>query len=55
MLRTDNMTRGINESCRLIGDSSHRKAGANTDPPFYGDQSICVASGVLRRRRRGNL
>jgi len=51
MLKTDNMTRGRNKSCILIGDKSHRRAPANTYSPFYGVQSICVAVGLLRRKR----
>jgi hypothetical protein len=51
MLKTHNMTTGRNESCILIGDKSHRRAPANTDAPFYGVQSVCVAVGLLRRRR----
>jgi len=51
MLKTDNMTRGRNESCVLIGDKSHRRAPENTDSHFYGVQSIFVAVGLLRRKR----
>jgi len=51
MLKTDNMTRGRNESCLLIGDKSHRKAPANTDSPFYGIQRVYVAVGLLRGKR----
>jgi len=51
MLKTDNVTRGRNESCILIGYKIHRRAPENTDSPFYGVQSICVAVGLLRRKR----
>jgi hypothetical protein len=51
MLKTDNMTRGRNESCILIAGKGHRRAPANTDSPLYGAQSICVAVGLLRRKR----
>ena len=51
MLKTENMTRGRSESCILIGVISHRRAPANTESPFYGVQSICVAVGLLRRKR----
>ena len=51
MLKSDNMIRGRNVSCILIGDKSNRRAPGNTDSPFYGDQIICVAVVLLSRKR----
>jgi hypothetical protein len=51
MLKTDNMTKGRNESCIWIGDKSHRRAPANTDSPIYGIQRVYLAVGLLRRKR----
>jgi hypothetical protein len=44
MFRTNSVTIGINEICVPSEGKSHRKAPENTDPPFSGDQNICLTT-----------